>query len=195
VRHPRRRQSPGEGPRSRTGLKLFNRERQGLAITEAGRDYLGVVRDAFDSIVLGTDRLLQRLHSGVITVSMSPDFAAKWLVSRLGRFAEAYPETELKVSATMHHVDFAREDVDLAIRHGAGDWAGLDAVNLCFEELFPVCSPALLHSDAAFIIRKTCCSFRYCIWTIAETGRDGSKRQAHREKGSCMARSSTTPAC
>jgi LysR family glycine cleavage system transcriptional activator len=58
------------------GLKLFNRERQGLVITEAGHDYLAVVRDAFDRIALGTDRLLQRLHSGVITVSTSPDFAA-----------------------------------------------------------------------------------------------------------------------
>ncbi len=106
-----------------------------------------MVQDAFDRIALGTDRLLQRLHSGVITVSMSPDFAAKWLVSRLARFAEAYPEMELKVSATMHHVDFAREDIDLAIRHGAGNWAGLDAVNLCAETLFPVCSPALLGSQ------------------------------------------------
>jgi LysR family glycine cleavage system transcriptional activator len=129
------------------GLKLFNRERQGLAITDAGHDYLAVVRDAFDRIALGTDRLLQRLHSGVITVSMSPDFAAKWLVGRLGRFAEAYPEIELKVSATMHHVDFAREDVDLAIRHGVGNWVGLDAANLCSEELFPVCSPTLLRSE------------------------------------------------
>ena len=129
------------------GLKLFNRERQGLAITDAGHDYLAVVRDAFDRIALGTDRLLQRLHSGVITVSMSPDFAAKWLVGRLGRFAEAYPDIELKVSATIHHCDFAREDVDLAIRHGAGNWAGLDAVNLCSEELFPVCGPTLLGSQ------------------------------------------------
>jgi LysR family transcriptional regulator, glycine cleavage system transcriptional activator len=127
------------------GLKLFKRERQGLAITEAGHGYLAVVRDAFDRIALGTDRLLQRQRSVVITVSMSPDFAAKWLVSRLGRFAEAYPDIQLKVSATMHHVDFAREDVDLAIRHGASNWAGLDAVNLCSEELFPVCSPALLR--------------------------------------------------
>src|SRR5207237_5050828 len=78
------------------------------------------------------------------TVTTSPDFAAKWLVGRLGRFSEAHPDIELKVSATMHHVDFAREDVDLAIRHGAGNWVGLDAVNLCTEELFPVCSPALL---------------------------------------------------
>jgi LysR family glycine cleavage system transcriptional activator len=126
------------------GLKLFNRERHGLVITEAGREYLAVVRDAFDRIALGTDRLLERQRSGVITVSTSPDFAAKWLVNRLGRFAEAHPEIELRVSATMHHVDFAREDVDLAIRHGAGDWPGLDAVNLCAEELFPVCSPALV---------------------------------------------------
>src|ERR1700680_4990553 len=128
------------------GLQLFKRERNGLVITDAGRDYLAVVRDVFERLELGTDRLLQRQRSGTITVSTSPDFAAKWLVSRLGRFAEAHPETELKVSATMHHVDFAREDADLAIRHGVGDWAGLDAVNLCFEELFPVCSPALLRS-------------------------------------------------
>jgi LysR family glycine cleavage system transcriptional activator len=126
------------------GLKLFNRERHGLVITEAGREYLAVVRDAFDRIALGTDRLLERQRSGVITVSTSPDFAAKWLVNRLGRFAEAHPEIELRVSATMHHVDFAREDVDLAIRHGSGGWPGLDAVNLCAEELFPVCSPALV---------------------------------------------------
>jgi LysR family glycine cleavage system transcriptional activator len=78
-------------------------------------------------------RLLQRLHSGVITISVSPDFAAKWLVSRLGRFAEAYPEMELKVSATMHHVDFAREDVDLAIRHGAGNYARARRDSTCTD--------------------------------------------------------------
>src|SRR5437773_10790599 len=50
------------------GVKLFNRERQRLAITEAGRQYLGVVRDALDRIALGTERLLQRQGSGVLTV-------------------------------------------------------------------------------------------------------------------------------
>src|SRR4051795_2182075 len=42
------------------GLKLFNRERQRLVITEAGRDYLAVLRDAFDRIALGTARVVQR---------------------------------------------------------------------------------------------------------------------------------------
>ena len=54
------------------GIKLFNRDRQRLAITEAGREYLAVVRDALDRIALGTERLVQRQSSGVLTVSTSP---------------------------------------------------------------------------------------------------------------------------
>src|SRR6266700_7207437 len=131
-------------------VKLFNRERQRLLITEAGRDYLNVVRDALDRIAVGTERLLQRQSAGVLTVSTSPDFAAKWLVHRLGHFAEANPGIDLRVSATLHHVDFAREEVDLAVRHGDGNWPGLDAVNLCPEELFPVCSPKLVGGRRRF---------------------------------------------
>ena len=129
---------------SELAIKLFNRERQRLIITEAGRDYLAVVRDALDRIAAGTERLLQRQSAGVLTVSTSPDFAAKWLVHRLGSFAEAQSGIDLRVSATMHHVDFAREEVDLAVRHGDGNWPGLDAVRLCAERLFAVCSPKLL---------------------------------------------------
>ncbi len=128
------------------GIKLFNRERQRLLITGAGREYLGVVRDALDRIAVGTDRLVQRQSSGVLTVSTSPDFAAKWLVHRLGRFAEAHPDIDLRISATMHHVDFAREEVDLVVRHGDGNWAGLDVVRMCSEQLFAVCSPKLFSA-------------------------------------------------
>src|SRR5437868_11287198 len=125
------------------GVKLFNRERQRLLITEAGREYLNVVRDALDRIAVGTERLVQRQRSGALTISTSPDFAAKWLVHRLGRFAEAHPDIDLRVSAMMHHVDFAREDVDIAVRHGDGHWPGLHVTHLCPEHLFAVCSPKL----------------------------------------------------
>jgi LysR family transcriptional regulator, glycine cleavage system transcriptional activator len=125
-------------------IKLFNRERQRLIITEAGRDYLGVVRDALDRIAVGTERLLQRQSAGVLTVSTSPDFAAKWLVHRLGHFAEAHSSIDLRVQAAMHHVDFTREDVDMAVRHGDGNWPGLDAAQLSTEQLFAICSPKLL---------------------------------------------------
>jgi LysR family glycine cleavage system transcriptional activator len=126
------------------GIKLFNRERQRLVITEAGRDYLLTVRDALDRLAVGTERLLQRQTAGVLTVSTSPDFAAKWLVHRLGHFAEAHSDIDLRVSATLHHVDFAREEVDLAVRHGDGNWPGHETVQLSAEQLFAVCSPTLL---------------------------------------------------
>jgi LysR family glycine cleavage system transcriptional activator len=131
------------------GLKLFNRERQRLVITESGRSYLGIVRDALDRIADGTEQLLRRQKSGVLTVSTSPNFAAKWLVHRLSRFAQAQPAIELRVSASLHHVDFAREDIDLAVRHGDGRETGLHVVRLCAEELFPVCSPKLLRGKGA----------------------------------------------
>jgi LysR family glycine cleavage system transcriptional activator len=127
------------------GVKLFNRERQRLAITTAGREYLNVVRDAFDRIAIGTERLVQRQTGGALTISTSPDFAAKWLVHRIGRFSEAHPDVALNVSAAMHHVDFAREEVDLAVRHGDGNWPGLHVERLSAEQLFPVCSPKLLR--------------------------------------------------
>ena len=129
------------------GVRLFNRERQRLVITESGRQYQAIVRDALDRIAFGTERLRQRQSSGVLTVSTSPDFAAKWLVHRLGRFAEGHGEIDLRVSASMHHVDFTKEDVDLAVRHGDGSWVGLDAVRLTDEKLFPVCSPRLFAGN------------------------------------------------
>src|SRR5260370_26406441 len=96
------------------GLKLFNRERQRLIITEAGRDYLNVVRDALDRIAIGTERLLQRQSAGVLTVSTSPDFAAKWLVHRLRHFSQTNTRIDLRVSPPLHHVDLARAEVALA---------------------------------------------------------------------------------
>src|SRR5262245_49083594 len=77
---------------SELGIKFFNRERQRLSITEAGRDYLAVVRDALDRIANGTERLVQRQSSGMLTVSTSPDFAEQWLVPRLGRLAGVHLE-------------------------------------------------------------------------------------------------------
>ena len=138
-----------KGLENELGLRLFNRERQRLLITEAGRSYLEVVRDAFDRLAVGTNRLLQLQKSGVLTVTTSPNFAGKWLVHRLGRFSEAHPEIDLRVSATPQHIDFAREDFDVAIRHGDGQWPGLHVTRLCVEELFPVCSPKFLRGRGA----------------------------------------------
>jgi LysR family glycine cleavage system transcriptional activator len=138
-----------KGLEEELGLRLFTRQPRRLLITEAGRDYLAVVGDALDRIAVGTDRLLQRRNSRVLTVSTSPNFAAKWLVHRLGGFAEQFPEIDLRVSATLHHIDFATEDVDIAVRHGDGNWPELSVTRLYAEKLVPVCARSLVQGEHA----------------------------------------------
>jgi LysR family glycine cleavage system transcriptional activator len=138
-----------KGLEDELGIRLFRREGRKLALTDAGRSYLEVVREAFDRLRTGTERLLQRHNDSVLTITTSPNFAAKWLAPRLGRFAEAHSEIDLRVSATLTHVDLAREDFDLAIRHGDGEWPGMHVTRLCNEQLFPVCSPQLAGGGRA----------------------------------------------
>src|SRR6516162_5037027 len=130
---------------ARLGLKLFDREARGLKLTEAGQKYLPLVRDALDGLRTAED-LIRPPGPSVLTVTMSPNFASKWLVPRLGGFSVTHPDLDLRISASLQHVDLNREDIDLAVRHGNGDWPELHVTRLCAEELFPACSPALLRS-------------------------------------------------
>jgi len=127
------------------GVVLFHRQAQGVSLTEAGRFYLPALTRAFEAIAAATQQLRRRESAGALTLSVSPNFAAKWLVHRLGQFAIERPDIDLRVQATLAHVDFSREDVDLAVRHGDGNWPGLDVQKLATEEFFPVCSPRLLE--------------------------------------------------
>ncbi len=130
----------------RLGVRLFHRRNQHILLTEQGRAYLAVVQDAFGRLAAGTRQLLAGEAAGVLTVSVSPNFAAKWMVHRLGRFAAEHPDLGLRIAASMHRVDFAREGIDVAVRHGDGDWPDLHVARLCEDEVFPVCAPRLLES-------------------------------------------------
>ncbi len=129
---------------ARLGTALFKRMNRALLLTDAGQAYVPAVREAFEGIMRATDQLMRRDRSGALTVSMLPSFAAKWLVPRVGRFREAHPEIDVRISTDHHMVDFAREDVDMGVRYGTGDYPGLHCVRLMTEDVFPVCSPALL---------------------------------------------------
>lgn len=127
------------------GIKLFRRLNRRLLLTEEGQIYLPAVREALRHIGHATDQLMAKHRSGVLTVSVLPSFAAKWLVPRLHKFRDLYPDVDVRVSAFEWPVDFGRDEVDLAIRYGRGKWPGLRADPLLTEDVFPVCSPALLQ--------------------------------------------------
>ncbi len=130
------------------GTRLFKRKARGLALNDSGRAYLPFVREALERLRTGAEALRRERRDRVLTVTMSPNFANKWLVPRLGDFAEAHPEIDLRISAARRNVDFAADGIDLGIRHGTGDWPHLHVTRLCPEWFFPVCSPAFAAENA-----------------------------------------------
>ena len=126
------------------GVTLFHRVNRGIFLTDAGQAYLPPIRNAFRQIAEATRRLAAAADAGTLTISVTPGFAASWLVPRLKDFQDKHPDVDLQVMATKALVDFTRDGVDLAVRHGLGRYPGLHSERIFAIELVPVASPSLV---------------------------------------------------
>jgi LysR family glycine cleavage system transcriptional activator len=126
------------------GVKLFRRQPRRLLLTDEGQAYAHALTDVFARLARATARLREpeAARRRLLTVSVLPSFAARWLVPRLGRFRKRHPEIDVRVSPQAAAADFANDDVDVGIRYGGGRYPGLRTDRLLDDELFPVCSPA-----------------------------------------------------
>ena len=103
------------------GVPVFRRINRAVELTEAGKLLVPGTRDGF--VALGgawrsARRFVDQNH---LTVTAGPAFTAKWLAPRLYAFAQDHPEVELRFSAALRVMDFARDDIDVAIRFGIAD--------------------------------------------------------------------------
>lgn len=126
------------------GTRLFKRLPRGLLLTELGSTYLPVLTAGFDRLSEATTRLRAGGIGGVLTVAALPAFATGWLLPRISRFRERYPRIDLLLKTSRALADFRREDIDVAIRFGAGTGTDTKSVFLMGEEVFPVASPTLV---------------------------------------------------
>ena len=126
------------------GLPLFRRLNRAVSLTEEGAAYFPAATQALDGLAGATARLLRDINSRSITVTTLDSFAAQWLMPRLKNFRRRHPEIDVRILPSDGLVDFNRQEVDMAIRYGSGMWPGVAAIPLMTEEIFPVCSPALL---------------------------------------------------
>ena len=129
------------------GVTLFLRLKEGLALTEEGQAYLPGIRAAFHELRHATQALLASRQNTVLTINTLVSVASKWLLPRLPSFQQANPDIDVRISASTDLVDFRQGGIDAAIRYGRGDWKGLRADFLMSDEIFPVCSPALLSTS------------------------------------------------
>jgi LysR family glycine cleavage system transcriptional activator len=125
------------------GVPLFARNGRRVALTAEGKALAERVRAALRDIGDAIDSAGRRDRGNMLTVSMLPSFAARWLMPRLGRFMEQYPDISVNVHASLALVDFAREGVDMAVRFGRGGWPNVEAEKFMDDQRFPVASPRL----------------------------------------------------
>jgi len=126
--------------------QLFNRTKAGLSLTQTGELIFSDLSDAFEQIGQTMSKLDRQSQEELLNVSMLSTFAMRWFIPRLSDFQKQHPEIEVRISTSVSQVDFAREDMDCAIRSGHGNWPGLHAEHLFAETFTPVCSPELAKS-------------------------------------------------
>src|SRR5512134_2381718 len=108
------------------GVALFKRTKRALFLTDTAQTILPAAREGFDLLASALARARASAARDRLVVSVTPSLAAKWLMPRLERFIAQHPQVDIRIDTNSRLVDFAREDVDLAVRYGAGDWPGLE---------------------------------------------------------------------
>src|SRR3984893_1968369 len=119
------------------GIGLFVRQNRALALTPEAKEYLPVIRAAFNDLRLATDRLKRKDNDHVLTVSTLASLAAKWLLPRLSAFQEAPHGIAVRITTPTGPVDFQSGDVDAAIRYGRGQWPHVRAAWQMADEPVP----------------------------------------------------------
>ncbi len=126
------------------GVTLMQREGRGMAVTEPGRALSMPLTEAFERIAEAVDVVTATEAARPLAVTLTPSFAAKWLMPRLGAFWKAHPDIPLSLHPNRRSVDLARDGMDLAIRFGTGGWSGLESELLVSAKFSVVGAPSLL---------------------------------------------------
>lgn len=110
----------------RLGVPLFLRSKRRVALSEAGRRAAPLVTRAFEGIEDAFGSLVAEDES-VLAISTTQTFASNWIAPRLGGFQLPRPELAVRLSTDNRVIDFAREEIDVAVRStlGKAEWPGL----------------------------------------------------------------------
>jgi LysR family transcriptional regulator, glycine cleavage system transcriptional activator len=129
---------------SHMGLTLTRREGRGLAMTPEGAQLAEALTEGFGVIAQRVAALTGADAQRPLQISVTPQFAASWLMPRLGDFQARHPGIDLMVHPSPQRADPAPGGVDVAIRFGLGRWPGLEAELLLPTDIVVVAAPSLV---------------------------------------------------
>lgn len=125
------------------GVPLFLRKPRQLELTAAGRELVGDLGNAFDTMATAVARLRAVPHRQTVTLSTTPAVASRWLLPHIGLLGAKHPALDLHIHVTHEPVALDGHSADIAIRYGSGKWPGLVTHKLFDNVFVPACSPAL----------------------------------------------------
>lgn len=128
------------------GVALFRRIGRNLELTPAGAAYHPHILEALDRIAAATRSIRRMEGGGVLSFSVLPTFAMRWLVPRLHRFQQLNPDILVDITTSERLVNFSAESIDIGIRYGLGHWPNTEATLFMHEDIAVFCSPKLLKT-------------------------------------------------
>jgi len=126
-------------------IPLFVRRGRQLRLTADGERLLPRIERALVELEQAIDAARLERRTGALTISTLASFLQQWLMSRLPDFRRRHPEVDLRLHTSVDLVDFLEDDVQVALRFGAGSYPPLHSEKLLDDWLVPVCAPALLE--------------------------------------------------
>lgn len=131
------------------GIPLLDRGNREVRLSADGLRLYGKIAPAFEQIEGALQHFdNRRSNSASLVISTTPSLAACWLTPRLGRFMALHPEVEVRLETSVQLVDLSSGPVDVALRHGSGNYPGLDTSLLWKPKLIVIGSPALLRDSS-----------------------------------------------
>ncbi|MCP5368649.1 MAG: transcriptional regulator GcvA [Hyphomicrobiales bacterium] len=130
------------------GTALFRRRHKRVELTPAGRQYAAEVREPLDRLSGASERLRGEARGNAVSICAYPTFAIRWFIPRWGRFFDAHPQIDVRLTTSLNPADFEGGEYDMAIQvlGPEGPRRGLEARKLAEVDTFPVCAPALAET-------------------------------------------------
>ena len=124
------------------GMTLVVKKGRGISLTEGGERFYQMIASDIEHISESVHQVKGGKAPSQLAIRATPSVSTKWLLPRMQQFLDANPMLDFRLDGTSEATDFTRDDIDIEIRHGTGDWPGLFVQPLTEEHFIPVCSPA-----------------------------------------------------
>lgn len=141
------------------GTTLFTRSTRDLALTPAGEEYLTLIDEVLQLLIKGTHQFINRHIQKTFVITALGSIAEQFIIPYLGKAQKEFPEVKFQVDTETRTLDFARENIDIGIRVGSGNWPGLEAEHLINTWILPACTRDYIKAnpinDASEFLKHT----------------------------------------